>query len=112
MLHVLLALGAFIMVFPFVWMILTSFKDIFAGVPHPAEVDSRSMGLGKLSPTRSRRLPFGPRLLQQHLYFDHRGGGDAAHRVDGGLRVCQDQLSRPRAAVPAVPGDDDGAAAR
>jgi multiple sugar transport system permease protein len=27
-LHVILALGAFVMVFPFIWMILTSFKDI------------------------------------------------------------------------------------
>jgi multiple sugar transport system permease protein len=27
-LHVLLAIGAFVMVFPFIWMILTSFKDI------------------------------------------------------------------------------------
>jgi multiple sugar transport system permease protein len=27
-LHVILAIGAFVMVFPFIWMILTSFKDI------------------------------------------------------------------------------------
>jgi len=27
-LHIILALGAFVMVFPFIWMILTSFKDM------------------------------------------------------------------------------------
>src|SRR5918998_3506834 len=27
LLHILLSIGAFIMVFPFVWMVLTSFKD-------------------------------------------------------------------------------------